>query len=458
MYERNAKWNEATAIYEQLVKDNPQKIEYYYQWAQALLFGGKPAEAIKIYDRLEKEIGLEKELIVQKERLYLKMNKVDAAAAELEKYLAKYPADMEIFSMLYELYQVNNLNDKALEVIERMRKVNPNEPRIFLNLADYYRSKGDKQKSYENLKAAFAIKELESELKIKIISSYLPAIQQDSSMLPQGLELGKILSETHPNEADCQGIYGDFLTMAKRYSDAVAQYKKSIQLDNKNLNVWQQLLINQSELKLYSEMITDGKQAMELFPNESSLYLLTGIAQSQSDKTNDAVATYLQGSKLVVDNDAQLVQFYSNLGDSYNKLKNYEESDKYFDKALVIQPREAFVLNNYAYYLSLRKEKLDKAESMSKLSNEIQPQQSSFLDTYAWIFYVEEKYNDAKEWILKALDAGGNKSATIVEHHGDILFKLGDVNGAFIEWQKAKLMGGASEFIDKKIADKKLYE
>lgn len=458
IYQRTGKSNEAHLIYEQLVKNNPQKIEYYYEWAQSLLFAGKPEQAIKVYDKLESEIGLDKELIVQKERLYLKMNKVDKAAAELEKYLARHPGDMEIYSLLYEVYQVNNLNEKALEVIERMKKINPNEPRIYLNLADYYRSKGDKQKSYENLKTAFASRELESELKIKIISSYLPLVQRDSTMLRQGIELSKILSETHPVEANCQGIYADFLTMDKQYANAVNQYKKSLQLDQKNLNVWQQLLINQSELKLYDDMIVGGKQAMELFPNESSLYLLTGIAQSQTEKTEDAIQTYLQGSKLVVDNDAQLVQFYSNLGDSYNKLKNYEESDKYFEKALMIQPREAFVLNNYAYYLSLRKEKLDKAESMSKLSNEIMPSQSSFLDTYAWILYVEGKYTEAKEWILKAIEAGGDKSGTIIEHYGDILFKLNDTNGAMRQWQNAKQIGGVSDLLDKKITDQKLYE
>lgn len=458
IYERTGKWNDAILVYENLVKEYPQRIEYYYEWAQSLLLAGKPAEAIKIYDKMEGEIGLDKELIVQKERLYLKLNKVDKAAAELEKYLVKFPTDMEIFSLLYDVYQVNNMSDKAMEVIERMKKVNPNEPRIYLNLADYYRTNGDKEKSFENLKLAFSNKEFDSDLKIKIISSYLPLVQRDSTMLQQSMELSKILSETHPSEANCQGIYGDFLTIDKKYNEAIVQYKKSIQLDSKNLNVWQQLLINESELKLYDDMISDGKKAIELFPNESSLYLLTGIAQSQSNKTEEAVKTYLQGVKLVVDNDAQLVQFYSNLGDSYNKLNNYEESDKYFDKALVIQPREAFILNNYAYYLSLRKEKLDKAESMSKLSNEIMPSQSSFLDTYAWILYVEAKYTEAKAWILKAMEAGGDKSGTIVEHFGDILYKLNDTEGALLQWQKAKQIGGASELLDKKINDKKLYE
>lgn len=458
LLQRTGKWNESVSIYKALVKENPGKPEYYYQWAQAHLFAGNATEAIKVYDEMEKQFGLEREIILQKEQLYLKLNKVDKAAAEIEKLIAQNPADMEAYSILYDVYSVNNLPDKAFEIIERMKRINPNSPRVFLNLANYYRIKGDKEKSFENLKFAFTSRDLDSDIKVKILSSYLPLVQQDSMMLKQSLELSQLLSETHPSEANCQAIYGDFLTFDKKYQASIEQYHKSIALNNKNVNVWQQLLLNESEMKQYDSMAVDGERAIELFPNESSLYLLTGIAKTQLSKIDDAISLFLQGSKIVVDNNAQLVQFYSNLGDAYNKKKNFTESDKYFDKALEIDPKEVFVLNNYAYYLSLRNEKLDKAESMSKLSNELQPNQSSFLDTYAWILFRQQKYEDAKKWQEKALENGGDKSGTILEHYGDILFKLNDAARAIEFWIKAKNTGGASELLDKKITDRKYYE
>lgn len=458
LYQRTSKWNDAVGIYEQLVKDNPTKIEYYYLWAQVLMFAERFNDAIKVYDKIETETGIDADNTIRKERLYLKLGKTEKAAEELEKYIAKNPGSMEMYSLLYELYAVNNMPEKALLVIERMKSVNPNEPRIYLNLADYYRTQGNKEKSFENLKIAFTNKELDTDIKVKIISSYLPLLQRDSMMMEQCLQLCKTLAETHPNEARAQAIYGDLLTMNKEYGKSVIFYQNSLNQDKNNLNVWQQYIINQSELKDFNAMDSGSTEAITLFPNESSLYLLNGIAKSQRNQPEAAIAVLLQGLKFVVDNDEQLIQFYSNLGDCYHKIKNYTESDNSFENALKLNPKEVYVLNNYAYYLSLRMDKLEKAEQMSKLSNDLQPNQSSFLDTYGWILYQEKKYDEAKKWLEKALENGGASSGTILEHYGDVLFKLNDTEKAIDNWNKAKQAGGATELIDKKIRDKKLYE
>jgi tetratricopeptide (TPR) repeat protein len=116
------------------------------------------------------------------------------------------------------------------------------------------------------------------------------------------------------------------------------------------------------------------------------------------------------------------------------------------------------VLNNYAYYLTLRNEKLDKAAEMSKKSNELRPDDATFEDTYAWVFYKQGKYEDAKIWLEKAFAHGGDKSGAILEHYGDLLFKMGKVEDALTYWNKAKVTGEFSELLEKKIVDKKLYE
>ena len=162
---------------------------------------------------------------------------------------------------------------------------------------------------------------------------------------------------------------------------------------------------------------------------------------------------------MVVDNKNLEGQFYTNLGDAYNELKDYSKSDENYEKALSINSKDANVLNNYAYYLSIREDSLDKAEQMSRLSNELEPLQASYQDTYGWIMYKQNKLEEAKIWIEKAISNGANNSAAVLEHYGDILFKLGDTARAFENWQKAKEAGeGASEFLDKKILEKKLFE
>ncbi|MBL7937323.1 MAG: tetratricopeptide repeat protein, partial [Bacteroidia bacterium] len=162
------------------------------------------------------------------------------------------------------------------------------------------------------------------------------------------------------------------------------------------------------------------------------------------------------GIEFVYDNKPLLIEFYSNLGNAYNSIKNYAKSDKAFDDALKVDPDNALILNNYSYFLSLRKEKLEKAERYSKRSNELAPNNRSYIDTYGWILYQQGKYKEAEEWLSRAVKMG-SKSA-ISEHYGDVLYKLGRKEEALNYWQEAKTAGSGSELLDKKIADKKLND
>lgn len=456
--QQTGKYNEAVTVYEKLARENPQHIDYYFNWANALLFAGKSEEAVKVYDKIEELIGVDKELIIQKERLYLKLGKTDKAVAEIEKLIAKIPNDLNAYSVLVDLYQANGMKEKALETIKRMQAIKADDPHVFLALAEYYRSNNENEKSFEQLKMAFTSRELDSDIKLRILTSYLPIVQQNPEMLEQSLELSRMLSETHPQEALTHAVYGDFLAIAKKAKEARDEYRLAISLDNKNENVWQQLIVSEFELNDYDDMLKESEEALTLFPNNAVFYLYNATAKSQKKMYDESIKMLISGSKLVVDNNEQLVEFYSRLGDNYHELKNNEESDKYYEKTLDINPKNAFVLNNYSYYLSLRGEKLEKAAAMSKLSNEIVVNQASFQDTYAWILYKQEKFTDAKEWLEKAMSNGGDKNGTILEHYGDVLFKTGDITKAIEYWSKAKVAGETSDLLDKKIAEKKLYE
>lgn len=452
------KYQEGENIYGDLFRDHPRNVDYAFKYASALLFNGKLQEAIKVYDKVEQEIGVNLELTDEKKRLWLRLGKIDKASEELEKLISKEPANLKHYSLLVELYQVNDMPEKAMETIGRMQKVNSESPYVYLALAEYYRSTNQKEKSFEQLKLAFGSNELEHEIKLKIITSYLPLAQSNPEMLQQGITLSKIMAETHPNDAISVGIYGDFLVMDDQFAEASVQYGNSLNIDNTNQIVWQQLLICQSQLNDIEGMLESSTKALELFPEQSVFYLFNGVALTFKKRHEEAVKVLLAGSKLVVDNEVQEKDFYIRLADNYHTLKNHLESDKYFEKALKIDPMDPLVLNNYSYYLSIRKENLLRAEEMSKLSNELRPGQPSYQDTYGWILFVMGKYEDAKKWLQMALDSGGAENGTILEHMGDVMFKLGDTNSAVDYWKRAKEKGETSELIDKKISDRKFYE
>jgi tetratricopeptide (TPR) repeat protein len=144
------------------------------------------------------------------------------------------------------------------------------------------------------------------------------------------------------------------------------------------------------------------------------------------------------------------------LGDAYQSLKEYDKSNKAYEEALTANPFNDIVLNNYSYYLSLRKADLEKAEKMSTLLVKNHPDNAAYLDTHAWVLYSREKYKEAKKVIERAI-ATGEASAIHFEHYGDILFQLGNIDDAVAQWRKAKSMDNSNEMIDKKIANRKIY-
>jgi tetratricopeptide (TPR) repeat protein len=457
-YENNGKAAEAGVIFHKLSKEHPDRLDYQFQEAETFLMQNKLPEAIKLYDQIEEKMGVNRDLTSQKQRLYLKLGNIKAAANEIEKLIASDPQNIEYYTMLVDLYSANNMKEETMKTITRMQAIDPENPTISLALAEQYRANGQKAESFEQLKKAFSSKMLSPDVKIRILTSYFPLVQNDSEMMSQAMELSKRMSDTHPQEAAAQAVYGDFLSINRDYAKARDQYRLSLAIDKQNLQAWQQLMLVESDLQDYIAMEKESEEALGLFADQSVLYLFNGIAKIQNKKYDEAAKTLLSGSKMVVDNDAQLIEFYSNLGDVYNKLKRYEDSDKYYDKGLKIDPSNANILNNWAYYLSLRKADLEKAAEMSKKSNELIPNNPSNEDTYAWVLFVQGKYVDAKLWIEKALEHGGNTNGTILEHYGDVLYKLGNIDSAVSKWKEAKATGDHSEQIDKKISDKKFYE
>jgi len=335
--------------------------------------------------------------------------------------------------------------------------MDPQNPYVHLSLADYYRKQKQNEKAFDEIKIAFKGKDMDIDTKIKILLSYYSITESYPELKADADELCKIIVEVHPDEAKAFSIYADFLYRDRDLEGARTQYRRAIALDKEKYALWNQLLIIESELNDFNAMQKESKEAMELFPNQALPYFFNGVSNIQLKNYKEAVEVLNEGKEFVYDEQI-LVQFYGNIGDAQNQLKNYSASDSAYKKALEIDPDNVYILNNYAYYLSLRNTDLEYAEAMSKKSNEIEPGNSSYQDTYGWILYQMKKYDDAKVWIGKALEGGGKKNGILLEHYGDVLYKLGEIENALKYWMDAKKTGNTTEFIDKKINDKKLYE
>lgn len=456
--QNNKRFGESADVLAQLVKDYPERTDYYYEWAKALLLADKPLDAIKVYDKLEEKTGVTSEVSMQKARLYQRLNKNDKAEAELLKLISNNPAEAQSYGMLAELYQSMGEKQKALDTYNKILQIDPNNPYIHLSLADFYRSNGEKEKSVEELKKAFQNKELDVDTKISILVSYFNLIELHPELKDQAMEMCQLLIEAHPSDARAHAVYGDFLKQDANYKGALAEFNKARELGSKDFSVFSQILILDSQTQNWDTLLKDCEEAMSLFPDQPVVYFFNGLANSQKKKYTEAISSLNSGLKMVVDNKPLEAQFYAALGDAYQELKDYKKSEENYEKALEINSKDATVLNNYAYYLSVRGEKLEKAEEMSRQSNALQPEQASFQDTYGWIMYKQGKYADAKLWIEKAIANTPGKSGTLLEHLGDVLYKMGDTVKALDLWQQAKDAGDGSELLEKKLLEKKLFE
>ena len=331
-----------------------------------------------------------------------------------------------------------------------------NNAYIQISLSDYYRKRGDNEKSFEHLKHGFANPYLDIDTKVQILLAYYTVNELYSDMKEEAFTLAGLMIQAHPQEPKAWSIYADLLYQDKKLEEARDAFEKVLVLDSSKYLVWEQLLFVESELSDFDAMTDKGERAIKLFPQQPILYLFAGAGRFQKKDYEKAVKHFENGVKFTISNNRLLEQFFSYLGDSYFQLKDHQSSDQAYEKALKINPENSIVLNNYAYYLSLRKENLDRAEEMARKAVELDPN-SSNQDTYGWVLFQQGNYEEAKLWVAKSLEQDDN-SAVVVEHYGDVLWKLGEMKEAIKYWEKAVELGEGSEFLEKKVQEKTYFD
>ena len=457
IYKKTNNISELVLVLEELIRLRPDKEEYYYDRANAFMILKKTDQAVAAYDEIESKFGSSQDLSSAKHRILLQQGKPEQVEEALETQIKNNPDDVRNYLYLSDVFIKSGNRNKAIEVLNRAKAIAPANAMVRLALADNFKALKQFDNTFIELKVAFADPNLNIDEKVRIVLSFFPMFA-DFTARAYANELASIMTKTHPDEAKAFAIYGDVLFQEKKYIEARDSYKKALKLNDQIYQIWEQLIRIEVSQGDFQQAAADGEEALTVFPNQAELYLFTGIAYSQT-KNYDKAVSYLKNAAELETEDPEIrVQIFSTLGDSYNALKKFKESDQSYDKVLELNPDNSYVLNNYAYYLSLRGENLDKAEKMSRRSVQLNPNNASSEDTYAWILFKLKKYAEAKTWIEKALRNGTTNNSTQVEHYGDILYLLGEKDLALQQWIKAKSFGAGSENLNKKINEKRYVE
>ena len=455
LYEQTKQYEKGSEIYARLIEVNPKELSYYEGEARMFLFQNDLKKAIKVYDKIEERFGVLEPVIMQKQQVLLGVKKYDLAIAEAQKLVDSAPGTAKYYNNLADVYRKAGQKEKATETYKKLLELDPDNAFVQLSMATYYLEDGNTQKGEDLLRKAFRNPKLDFESKGRILLNNVMKQDQSTGMVDDfTFELIDSMKFAHPQNAQIHAIEADLLFQSKLVDKSLAAYKRSLALDSNQFLIWNRILFIHSDQENWLEMYTDGMAAIDLFPNQGTLYYLAGIGAYQMKNYKGAIKVLETGKDFILDNNQLLVQLFSTLGDAYHSLEDHKNSDANFDKCLELEPDNIAVLNNYSYYLSLRGEKLELAKSMSKKTIEKEPTSAIYLDTYAWILFMNKEYEEAKKYMEVALNNGGNQQGVLVEHYGDILYRLNDIEGAMKHWKMAQEMGDASDKIDEKIKKK----
>lgn len=456
VYQKN--YAEAIKQREQLVKNFPNKPEFKEDLAIDYSRAGQYEKSLKIYSDLENEIGVNEQLTLNKIKLLKQLKKTNEAEQELIKLSTAYPYEPRYFAYLADFYLEQGNKEKAKQMYDKITLIDPQNPNINLALSDYYNSTGNEKKAFECLKTAFANPDLDISAKAGISINYYKKAETSANeeIHNQGKELAEIFLKTHPKSAEANGIYADFLMLERKQSEAILYYNRSALADKGNYRVWEQLLFLYNDTKQYDSLEVSSQRALDVFPQQPIPYFFNGYSNYIKKNYTKAIASLHDGLEFVIDNKNLMFNFFSTLGEAYNANGDFAKSDKAFDDALKINADDPTVLNNYAYYISVRKNPdLEKAEKLAKKCMQLKPNMPNYMDTYGWILFKMEKYTQALEWIEQA-SALAPKNPNIIEHYGDVLFKNNKPGEALKQWNLAKQLGNNSESLNKKITNKRI--
>lgn len=460
VHQKDNAFDEAAMLYEGLVKADPNNDYYYYRWAYFLVKANQIEAAVEVYNQLEEKIGVNEELIRRKHSLYLGIGNNKKAIEELQRLIDAFPKEPKYLVLLSEFYEQIGEQKKALKVYEQILALDPDNVKAKFALAQADAEENGAASFLNSMAPLFKDKDTDIDVKITKIIPYIQEVANngDKELAMALLGLTQILEEVHPNDAKGFAASADLLYYAGKTDEALEKYKATVELDETVYLVWEQMLYIYLEKRDFKNAAKTADEALYIFPNKVQLYYLNGLANKELGKQDDAIDLLNEALYMAGNNPTLQISINHQLGLLYHDAADYGSSDRAFGKALEINDKSPIILNDYSYMLSLRGQMLDKAAEMASLLNELAPNEPAFQDTYGWVLYKMKDYKEAKNWLEKAIQNGGAKDGTILEHLGDTLFSLGNTEDAVQYWMKALEAGDGSELLEKKIADRQLYE
>ena len=451
MYVELKRFQEATSVFEKLLKKAPNNQSYYAGAAECYAKMGDAKKGLDLLSRMENNLGANPGISIEKFKLLVSLHRDEEAIQVLKDAKKKFTGEPMIIANLVDYYMQSKRFQEGFDLLKELVAVDPNNGMALLMLGDMQMQSGDTKNGLQNLKAAIKSDGPSIDQKMNI----LMALQGQEVMDPDMESLVLYMRTKYPKQAKAHSITGDYYFKVNQIVEALAAYKAAVRCDPNVYPIWNQILLLEYQFQQFDSLAVDAEKCSSFFPTQALPYFLQGTALNQQRKFEQALSILQTGFDYIVKDADLQAECQGQIGEAEFGLNHTKEGIAAYEKALKLSVKNTFVKNNYAYQLAFHELDLEKAIQIIDEALKELPNEGRYLDTKGLILFQQGKYAEAKSYFERACGAKESTDKTCVEHLGDVQFKLGKVDEAIVYWLRAKELGSANKTLNEKITQKK---
>ena len=396
--------------------------------------------AIRTLNRLETLEGKSERLSFAKSSLFTQKGDKKAAISEMKKLADQYPHDNNYRCLYGNTLYVNGQQKKALAIYHEILKDDPDNRNAQMAMLAHYNEQHDSAAANRLIEEILLNKQSSTEDRVTLMRQVIGESERAGGDSTRVLQLFHRMLDLPQSDADMALFCATYMNLKKMPKDSIgAVLEKAIQIAPDNAAARLQLVSYAWQNEDRDKVIALCKEARQYNPDEMAFYYYQGIAYYQNSQLDEALDAFQNGIGVITQqSDPAIVSdFYAVMGDIMHQKGMDREAYAAYDSCLQWKDDNIACLNNYAYYLSVKGEQLDKAEQMSYRTIKAEPKNATYLDTYAWILFMQKRYSEARIYIDQTLQNDSDTSAVLLEHAGDIYYHVGDTDKALAFWQQS---------------------
>ena len=458
LYLQQNEAEKATVLLEDMVQRFSTRIDPLYSLLEIYNQQEDYDRVLDVLNLLEQRMGKNEQLSLEKFRIYLRKGDNKRAFGEMENLVAEYPQDLRYRVVLGDVYLQNGKKDEAYDIYQQVLAEEPDNAMAMYSLASYYEETGQDSLYQQQLDSLLLNRKVTPDIKSNIMRQLIIRNEQADGDSLRIITLFDRIMQQDPDEPDLPMLYAQYLLSKGMNQQSLPVLRRVLDIDPTNTAARMTLLGEAVRQKDYKGIVNLCEAGIESNPDMLEFYYYLAFGYILEDNRTDDVLSTCQKALAHVTPESKkevVSEFYAIMGDSYHTKGMTEQAFAAYDSALVYNPDNIVVLNNYAYYLSLERRDLDRAEEMSYRTVKAEPGNATYLDTYAWVLFEKGNYAEARLYIDDAMKNGGGESSGVAEHCGDIYYMTGDVDGALKYWKQAWDMGIRTDVLKEKIEKKK---